>query len=783
MTPEHFRAVRALYEAVVELPAEARAAHLHTLSSEPLLLSDVLALFDAGAAAPNGWITRPVRGALAELSKPAPGVGAVIGVWRISAEIGEGGMGSVFLVERCDGHFEQIAALKLLKGLPSAERLAYFSRERQLLAKLTHTNIARLYDGGITSNGQPYLVMEYVEGLHVDQHCQSARLSRDGVLKLFIEACHGVAFAHRQLIVHCDIKPSNLLINKDGRPVLLDFGIARLSDAEASELGTILPAQAFTPRYASPEQQAGEAISTLSDIYSLGLLLAELLDLAQGRDRELAAIIAKASHAEQNQRYPSVDALIDDLHRYRQRLPLRAMPATRTYVARKFLARRWPLVLSALAFAATVAAFTVQVVFERDVATAQRDRATQAEASAQRINAFLGSVLSSVDPDNARSMDRSLMQSVLNQAAARALTELRDRPRELREISTVIADSYFSISDFAQAEHHYQIAQSNFVDVDPNDLSITAARLQLLHKYAKSLMASDKLDAAKAVLNRGLADARRHLGDRHEITLSLRTLQAEQLFRAGLPKQSLALAEDNYLQMQRAQISDPDIWFDQLVLMAKMNSNSGNFERARPILQQAITLASERYGASSSRTLRARNNLAVLLLQSKRYTDAVMLLRPLARDAERYLGENNYLTISLLSNLGTALRYSGENIESGEYYVKAYQRSVAAFGVSYDLSLQLANNLAIYELNNGQAKRALQRINDVVRIVEPQHERLDPFLIESLRTHALALVANRQIELARAAWHDVIERDLALYGAMDAQTLSDQAALETLGKP
>jgi eukaryotic-like serine/threonine-protein kinase len=780
VTPEHYRAVRALYEAVVDLPRGERAAHLRRLSSEPALIADVLALFDAGAAAAPGWITRPVSVGLVAFSQPSASVGEVIGAWKIAAEIGEGGMGRVYLVERCDGHFEQTAALKLLKDLPSAERLAYFSRERQLLAKLTHPNIARLYDGGTSSHGQPFLVMEYVDGLPVDQHCRDNRLNLQATLKLFFEACHGVAFAHRQLIVHCDIKPSNLLITKEGRPVLLDFGIARLSDPNAlPEPSENNSAQAFTPRYASPEQRDGAAVSTLSDIYSLGRLLAELLEVAAGSDRELAAIIGKANHADPGQRYPSVDALIDDLHRYQQRLPLRAMPATRGYVTGKFLARRWPLVVGALAFAATVTAFTTQVIIERDVATAQRDRATQAEASAQRINAFLSSVLSSVDPDNALSMDRSLMQSVLNQAAAKAATELRDRPRELREISTVIADSYFAISYFAQALRHYQIAQGTFAGIDTESSSVVT-QLQLLHKHANTLIELSELDAAASMLARGLAQAGKQLGALHEVTLSFYTLQVKQLFAAGQRPQALALAEENYRRMQPIRARNPALWYELLNLTAILNSDTNHFERAQALHHEAIALANQSFGATSSRSLRARNSLAVLLVQSKRYAAASELLEPLVQDAETYLGPNHLFTISALTNLGIALRFSGNHERSGEFYVKAHARSVQAFGATHTTTLELANNLALYELANGQTQQALQRIEGVVRLAEASHARLHPFLVEALRTHAHALGADRQLDAARSAWREVIARDIELYGEQDATTIEDHAALAKL---
>lgn len=272
MEADRYQTIRALYNRLIDLPYSQREARLREWQCDEATIADVMSVMLKDETAFAVQLAAPIQDLLVAA---APALGSILGVWRVGREIGQGGMGAVYLVERCDGHFEQTAALKFLKGLPSGERLDYFTRERQLLARLTHPNIARLYDGGKTNAGRPYLVMEYVDGLHIDDYCRAKALQEDAILKLFIEACHGVAFAHRQLIIHCDIKPSNLIINTEGRAILLDFGIARLTDPTLP--ATIRIADAYTPRYASPEQREGGQVSTLSDIYSFGVLLKELL--------------------------------------------------------------------------------------------------------------------------------------------------------------------------------------------------------------------------------------------------------------------------------------------------------------------------------------------------------------------------------------------------------------------------------------------------------------------------------------------------------------------------
>ena len=216
--------------------------------------------------------------------KPLPQLGGAeteldegdrLGAWRLVRRLAKGGMGAVYLAERADGHFEQRAAIKLIRGVPSAEMLVHFTRERQILATLQHPNIARLLDGGATPAGQPYLVMEYVEGEPIDAYCKAHALPLDARLALFEEVCAAVQFAHQRLIVHCDLKPSNVLVRADGTPVLLDFGIAQALDRRRGP--SSVEAGYFTPGYASPEQLRGEAVATATDVYSLGLILFELI--------------------------------------------------------------------------------------------------------------------------------------------------------------------------------------------------------------------------------------------------------------------------------------------------------------------------------------------------------------------------------------------------------------------------------------------------------------------------------------------------------------------------
>lgn len=330
LTPAQFASAKALFQELVEMPAGQQRRALEEASVESAVREEVRRLLDHTA---SGFEAAPLYEALAQLVE-GPGTGATLGAWTLGEQIGAGGMGKVFRAERSDGHFQQFAAVKLLAGMPSAAALRHLARERQILASLAHPNIARLLDGGSTDTGQPYLVMEYVEGLPILEYCRKQRLPTAARLQLLLDVCAAVAFAHGQLVVHCDLKPGNILVTSSRRPMLLDFGISRLLtdsaltlDAEAStaRTGAQLTGIAYTPRYASPEQKARQRVGTTTDVYSLGLLLAELLDApwpeGQSPDLvalpdELAAIAARATREDPAQRYPSVDQLADDLRRY-----------------------------------------------------------------------------------------------------------------------------------------------------------------------------------------------------------------------------------------------------------------------------------------------------------------------------------------------------------------------------------------------------------------------------------------------------------------------------------
>ena len=405
----------------------------------------------------------------------------MIGHYRVVREIGRGGMGTVFLAKRDDGEFQQEVAIKVVSSaFLGRESLRRFRQERQILAGLNHPNIARLLDGGVTDDGLPFLVMEYVAGDPLTEYADKQSLSIDSRLRLFLRICRAFSYAHGNLIVHRDIKPSNILVTSDGEPKLLDFGLAKIIDIEKDEVRTATNFRALTPAYASPEQLRGDAITTASDIYSLGVVLYELLtgtrpfahesvtfekmiqlvsnsdpikpsdatktEREKGRKGEgekritnsrlltldsrllrgdIDNIVLMAMRKEPERRYRSVERLAIDIERHLNGLPITATEDTFVYRSTKFVKRHWIGVASVSVIALVLIAGIITTTW-------QARAARGAQARSETIGAFLQSMLGSAAPE-AKGADVKV-KDILADASVRARTELADDPEAMAQV-------------------------------------------------------------------------------------------------------------------------------------------------------------------------------------------------------------------------------------------------------------------------------------------------------------------------------------------------------------
>ena len=540
----HHQRAKALFLDALDRPEGERDAFLAAGSvGDDALATEVRALLAAhDAAEATGHLDRPLLdrdgGAFGD-----PAVGRAVGPWRLTARLGEGGMGAVYRAERADGAYERAVAVKLIRPGPDLGAAPPLGRrlaaERRILARLEHPHVARLYDGGVTAEGAPYLVMELVDGTPVTAYAEARGLDVEARLRLFLQVCDAVAYAHRHLVVHRDLKPSNVLVTEDhaGAPQvkLLDFGIATLlaeGDDGAARTRTV---GAMTPAYAAPEQVRGEAVTTATDVYALGVLLYELLAgrrpyelarrtaaeverlvceaapprpsqaapdpaLARRLRGDLDTVVAKAMAKEPERRYASAEALAEDLRRHLAGLPVAARPASAGYRLRKFAARHRAGVAAAAAVAVALVGGLGAALWQAHAAQVERQKA-------ERVSAFLQETLASADPYEGR---RSVtVEEVLDEAAARAGAELAGQPEIEAAVRHTLGTTYHSLGRPAAAARELERALALRRRLHGDAHPETAATLDAL-----GTLALDRADypAADTLLARALAVRRRHPG-------------------------------------------------------------------------------------------------------------------------------------------------------------------------------------------------------------------------------------------------------------------------------
>lgn len=374
--------VKDLFLEICDLPEEERQMHLARSGANELQIREVNELIHALQPSTSA-LTQFSRSGISQLIfKEAARLreGSQLGPWKIVSPIAEGGMGAIYLAARADGHFEQRAAIKVLNEVSSSVSEEWLSQERQILARLSHPNINKLLDGGSTDDGHPYLVMEYIDGESIDAYCRNYKLNIQEVISLFLMTCNAVAFAHRQLILHCDIKPSNVMVNTEGQIVLVDFGIATLV---REPTGSHALGRAYSASFASPEQIQGGVLTTASDVFSLGALLRTLTQ-SYDINVSLRSIIDKAMQEAPEVRYQSVEELTSDLLRYKANQPVSGLAGKHAYVAGLFIKRNAIAIGIALSITLMTGFSINRIVSARTAAETERDRALNATELAER---------------------------------------------------------------------------------------------------------------------------------------------------------------------------------------------------------------------------------------------------------------------------------------------------------------------------------------------------------------------------------------------------------------
>ena len=669
------------FNAVCDLPDRAAQEQaLHELGLSEAQLAEVLELL--GHADSVTHFSGPVAAVAGELLGSELKVGDRLGAWTLVGTLGEGGMGRVLLAERADGHYQQLAAIKLLSGHASPEALQRLSRERQILAQLNHPNIARLLDGGTTPAGQPYLVMEFSDGEPIDRYCMKRDLGLPARLALVRTVAEALACAHRHLVVHCDIKPANILVDGEGRVLVLDFGISRLLGAEDGEPGHA----AMTPGFSSPEQSMGQAPGTLSDVYSLGRLLRVLTEPVAGRRAaELDAVVKRATATVPELRYESVGALRAELNRLLDHRPLAALKDRRGHVVAKLLRRQWPWVLAGGAALGLSVAFTLSLVHQRDRALAAEQRAQEEADAARQTGAFLTSLFDAADVNNGGSAGMSA--EALVDAGRKRLGEDRNlRPVLRAQLYQTLGGIYENLNRYEAAGEAYGQAAALYRELgDTFNEGVLLGRQSRVNgnfgRYVKGAELARRAvelfqplarDPAKAD---ALAIARFHLA--YSLTNLGKSDEA-----AGL----LQLARQQILQSQGETSEElPKI----LNVMAIVDDNQDKIANSIAHFREAARIQGKLRGEAHPTTLKYRDNLITQLSFGGDAKEALSLAQTLVADTLKVFGP-------------TGLRYAGALVTEG--------RSLEALGRYVEAQVSLEKAGVIFRQHPGEDLAHLREI-------------------------------------------------------------------------
>ncbi len=666
----------ALVDRLFELPPDEREALL--ARTDPEVSADARKLLEADARS-DELLDEPA-GAVVPLalrslhSAPRAGwlaPGARVGPFRLLTPLGEGGMGEVWVAEREGADFRQKVAIKLLHARGDAETTAArFRLERRILARLSHPGIARLLDGGTTEDGCPWLAMELVEGLSLTEHCASKNLCTEERLRLFAHVCDAVQFAHRNLVVHRDLKPSNILVQSDGEPKLLDFGIAKLleGDPEDDRAGTLTRTgeRPMTPDYAAPEQVRGEAATTATDVWALGVILHELLsgvrpyrlgsksvgeierailEAAPSRpststtDRalrkrlrgDLDAIVLKALRARPEDRYPSAEALATDVRRHLEGLPIAARGETAAYLLRSFV-RRYRLAVGASGIGLAV------VLAGLATTLWQAHRAREEARKAEQVQDFLLELLGSFDPSQhaGRPADE---RDILVRGEERLQTELADRPDVQAKLWRAFGRTWLNMGVFERAKPAAERAIAlERVALGPRS---DEEGLSLMLLGDVDGMQSNDVEGAKKAYEQACSILRETRG-RDDLVAAAPCAAVGGIERA---EGHFAVAErlsGDHVDLLRRVRGDRDLeTLDAMADHALLLGEWGRTGEAIALYRQVVATLTDVAGLRHPETMLARYNLAHYVLESGQVDQAEKMLEEVEHDMVVVLGEGH----------------------------------------------------------------------------------------------------------------------------------------------
>jgi eukaryotic-like serine/threonine-protein kinase len=724
-----------LLQKVLELPQQQRDTFLNNATvHDPTLIDDVkkLLLYYDESESFLGDTVSDFLSPLLDLiiddrhdSSFTFAQGTPIGNYRIEKLIGHGGMGQVYLAERDDGTFTKKVALKCIKkGMDSEEILKRFKYERQILAGLQHPNIAQLYDGGLTPDGRPYIVMEYIDGEAIHSYCDRLKLNIDSRLKLYRTVCSAVQYAHQKLVVHRDLKPSNILVTEKGEVKLLDFGIARILDDNSPDQKAPVTREGYrlmTPEYAAPEQIQNLQITTATDIYSLGVLLSELLSgevsyrkkrkkkesqqsepasstavsavrnrgekeelrekIATNRSTtpeklkrklkgDLNTIIQKAMKSDPAERYSSVAEFSNDINNYLTGLPVTATRDSARYRLGKFVRRNKTAVTSATAIILMIILFAVSTAMQQSRTSRALQIAEFERETAEEVASFLENLFSAANPIaySSERQDTMTVRQLLEIGEKRIQEEFSDRPairaRMLVVIGRAVRSLGFTERSIPMLEESVTIYRSLGTDY-------LDGYSKALSSLGNSYLTLERNEEAEELFREELKITRSlFIGDHERVITSLNSIGS------SLQNQ-LKLEESAHFHVEALEMMRRLPEIDTLRLANLLNTNAilayrqNDLETAITFAKEALDINRSILGTEHPRIGREMNNLAFLLNRSGRSEEAIPIFREMIELNIKLLGEEHPFVYTGMGNLADAMSSAGRTDEAIETFQKA----------------------------------------------------------------------------------------------------------------
>lgn len=794
MDSGRWRKILELFHAVADLPVDQQEAAVRAAGEDEATALEVMKLLENDRAE-AGLLDLPVAHLAREALEGQAGeltAGKQIGSYRIERTLGEGGMGTVFLASRPD--LASAAAIKVLRDAwISPARRKRFALEQRTLARLNHPNIARLLDADTLENGTPYFVMEYVDGAPLDAYCSVKKLHFVSILRLFRPVCEAVQYAHQNMVIHRDLKPSNILVTQDGTVKLLDFGISKqINEMEMPAEITRTGLRMLTPAYASPEQVTGAPAGVASDVYSLGVILyqlltgrlpydiggrrpAEALDLILRSDPVKPSLVARrvrekeggngaadagglgwddldvlcltAMHKDAAKRYGSVEALIRDIDRYLKGEPLEARPDTVGYRMGKFVRRNRKAVAGAAGAAVMIAAMGVYFAVRL---SEERNAALREAAKAQRIQSFMLNLFQGGDQEAGPAHDLRVV-SLLDRGVQEAGALGQDGALQA-ELYEMLGEICRKLGQFDRAEELLGRAMARRREMPGSEPEL--ARILVAQGLLRLEQA--RLDEAGRLVREGLALAERSLTAGHpDIAAALDAL-GRVLEEKGDYDGAIKVLQ-RAVEMRTGQDGGDGALAGSQYELANVYFYAGRYKESEALNRQVLELNRRTFGPKHPKVAEALINLGAIQHDLGNYVEAERLHREALAINRAFHGENHFRTASNLTMVARALVFQKRLDEAAGLLRQAAEIQERVFGANHPRVASAVNELGNIAIQRGQydeAKAAYGRMLEIYQAVHPGRHYLIGTALSNLGS---AYMASKEDERAERLFQQAIE--------------------------